>query len=399
MVANSTKENWSANTFDPKVPRINRLLRSALIYGPNASGKTNVLRAIEFVKFFVLNSANSGWDIENQYNPFKLFSTNRGQPSEFVVTFVQDDSLFEYGFSIDSKRVRSEWLIQYINSRGRELFSRHYVSAKAPYRWKLGPHLRGVKSTWKKATRENSLFLSTAIQLNNKQLQPVFDWFLRKLVIVFGAAALNHGLTIKLLESQHGKSELLPFLKAADLGISDLIIEKKTLPNGPIVLPGPGAFFVQDNPHAPPKVVTMKTTHECQGDENIALDLEEESKGTQILVRSAGAWLNVLNNGEVLFIDEIDASMHPLITAFILRNFHSERRNKKNAQLICTTHDVSLLDTKLVRRDQVWFTEKSPNGESRLFPLTDFHVRQEDQLERWYMRGRYGAIPIVESDI
>jgi hypothetical protein len=144
-------------------------------------------------------------------------------------------------------------------------------------------------------------------------------------------------------------------------------------------------------------VVKVSLSHSTDNpDESIALDFNEESHGTQTLFKTAGAWLNVMSNGEVLLVDEIDTSLHPLLVRFLIQRFHSDNTNPRNAQLIFSTHNTSLLDQEtLFRRDQIWFVEKDSDGASKLYPLTDFKPRTDEALEKWYMRGRYGALPIL----
>jgi uncharacterized protein len=146
-----------------------------------------------------------------------------------------------------------------------------------------------------------------------------------------------------------------------------------------------------------PSMVKVTLSHLTDNpDEPAALDFNEESHGTQTLFKTAGAWLNVMSNGEVLLVDEVDTSLHPLLVRFLIERFHSSKINPRNAQLIFTTHNTSLLDQEeLFRRDQIWFIEKERDGSSRLYPLTDFKPRNDESLERWYMRGRYGALPIL----
>jgi len=143
-------------------------------------------------------------------------------------------------------------------------------------------------------------------------------------------------------------------------------------------------------------VARVTSIHKAiDGGEPVPLDIGEESSGTQILFQSAGAWLNVLKNGEVLLYDELDTSLHPLMTRFLIRLFHGANTNPKNAQLVFTTHDTSLLDADIFRRDQVWFIEKDKKSASKLYPLSDFSPRKDEALERGYLRGRYGALPFI----
>jgi len=187
----------------------------------------------------------------------------------------------------------------------------------------------------------------------------------------------------------------LPFLKEADLGIVDIQIEKKPLPVSGIIA-GPQTMLQQRMGQPTPDVVQVTLSHASDDPKRpIGLDFEDESSGTKILFLTAGAWLNVIKNGEVLLFDEIDTNMHPTLLKFLVQKFHSSSTNPSNAQLICSTHNTSLLDREIFRRDQFWFVEKDRIGASKLYPLTDFSPRNDEVIERWYMRGRYGALPIL----
>jgi AAA15 family ATPase/GTPase len=147
-----------------------------------------------------------------------------------------------------------------------------------------------------------------------------------------------------------------------------------------------------------PDIVQVRLSHASDDPQNpIAFDLDDESSGTKILFLTAGAWLNVIVNGEVLLFDEIDTNMHPKLLTFLIQKFHSDTTNPRNAQLICSTHNTSLLDREIFRRDQFWFVEKDKVGASKLYPLTDFKPRNDEVIERWYLRGRYGALPVLPA--
>lgn len=392
-------EHRSTNTFDPKLPGFQRLVRSCAIYGANAAGKTNLLRALQFLQSLVLTSASTSSTALPGYSPFKFAKSTRKRPSDFRVTFVQQGVRYEYGLTLDAQRILSEWLMEYVNPRGRAIFQRKYDERSKTYEWKFSSFLKGQRSVWSEATRPNALFLSTAIQLNSKQLRPVFEWFQSRLVVIAGATALNPGLTLQLLNRPDGVSKLLPFMQEADLGITGIDVEREPLP------PGAGGLVIRSNqileqlPGASPNLLKVTFSHSTTTNEDVGLDLSEESAGTQALFRNAGAWLNVFENGEVLLIDEIDTSLHPLLTKYLIGKFHSNSSNPKNAQLIFTTHNTSLLDQDLFRRDQIWFVEKDPEGASKVFPLTDFKTRNDESLERWYLRGRYGALPLLRGKV
>ena len=393
MVASPATEHPN-NTFDSGLKGFDRFLRSAAVYGPNAAGKTNLLRALQFVQERVINSANKS--SQYPYNPFKFSNATRLAPSEFQVSFVQYGIRYEYGFRMGSRRIEREWLVEYVHPRGRMMFERKYNQRSDKSEWKFSSYLKGQRSTWSEATRPDALFLSTAIQLNSEQLATVFEWFQKRLVVIVGPTSLNTSLTLQLLDDPRFKERLLPFLREADLNITDVQVQREPLPaSGGIIVGGsPPMIHIQGNAASMVKVTLSHLTD--NPDESVALDFDEESHGTQTLFKAAGAWLNVMSNGEVLLVDEIDTSLHPLLVRFLIQRFHSEKTNPRNAQLIFTTHNTSLLDQEeLFRRDQIWFVEKERDGASRLYPLTDFKPRNDEVLEKWYMRGRYGALPLL----
>ena len=398
LVAGSGKELVSENTFESRLPGFPRLLRSAVVYGANAAGKTNLLRALQLMQGLVKTSATvsqAGGRIAHA--PFKLSKATKNQPSEFEVAFADPDEgvRYEYGFSFDAERFHKEWLIAYPHGRPQNWFERTYRAAKKKCEWHFSTKLKGSPRVWRDATRDNALFLSTAIQLNSEQLRPVFQWFDKKLVVIgMGGSSLNPALTLQLLEQPDGKQRLLQFAHAADLGIDDLSMRKE--PTAPVLVME-GNVVREPLPATQVATVARVTSiHKAiDGGEPVPLDIGEESSGTQILFQSAGAWLNVLRNGEVLLYDELDTSLHPLMTRFLIRLFHGTTTNPKNAQLVFTTHDTSLLDADIFRRDQVWFIEKDKKSASKLYPLSDFSPRKDEALERGYLRGRYGALPFI----
>lgn len=398
MVAGSFPEHKDSNTFDARLPGFGRFLRSSVVYGPNAAGKTNLLRALQFVQGLVVNSVSASPATPLPYSPFKFAKSTRNAPSKFQISFVQNGIRYEYGFAMDATRIHDEWLMEYVNPRGRAIFGRTYDKRSQKYQWKFSPFLKGHRSVWSEATRKEVLFLSTATQLNSEQLLPVFEWFQKRLVVIVGVTTLNPVLTLQLLDKPDGKEKLLPFLREADLGIAGIEIKREAMPAGAGTMMIVGSPIIEQKAGSPtPTVVKVTFSHLGNDKEPVGLDLNEESAGTQILFRSAGAWLNVFANGEVLLFDEIDTSLHSKLTRFLIRKFHSKTTNPKNAQLIFSTHNTSFLDQDLFRRDQVWFIDKGRDGASKLYPLTDFKPRNDEVLERWYMRGRYGALPILDE--
>jgi len=396
LVASPGKELSDENTFDSGLSGFPRLLRSAVVYGANAAGKTNLLKGLQTMQTLVLSSAVlSSPSARIPHTPFRLTETSKDRPSEFEVVFADNGVRYEYGFTTDAERFHSEWLIAYPHGRPQHWFEREYSADKKIYEWRFSSKLKGNSRVWRDATRDNALFLSTAIQLNSEQLQPVFAWFQKKLVVIASwAGQMNAGLTYKMLENASGKESLLSFMRAADLGIADLALQREPLIPGKAIVGN--VVFENLVPGQVPNVLRVSSFHRSvETGDPVAFELSEESHGTQKLFDAAGAWLNVLNNGEVLVVDELDTSMHPLMTRFIVELFHRQSSNPKNAQLVFTTHDTSLLDSEVFRRDQVWFVEKDKESASHFYPLSDFSPRKGEALERGYLKGRYGALPFL----
>jgi AAA15 family ATPase/GTPase len=398
MVAGRQQDEIETNTFDPGLPGFGRFVRSAVVYGPNAAGKTNLLLALQFVQQLVLSSASElAASAPLPYLPFKFSRASRKAPTEFEVTFVQNKTRYVYGFSMDAVQIRDEWLTEYVNPRGRAIFERTYNSKSDKHEWKFSTFLKGQRSVWSEATRPNALFLSTAIQLNSKQLLPVFEWFQKRLVIITGVTTMNAALTLQLLGKPDGKDQLLPFLQKADLSIAGIDVKREIIPGtGAVMLSG--SPIIEQRPGGARNVVKITLEHFADDKDLVGLDLSEESAGTQALFRTAGAWLNVFSNGEVLLFDELETSMHIMLVQFLIQKVHSNVSNPNNAQLIFSTHNVALLSSGLFRRDQIWFVEKDKNGASRLFPLTDFKPRSDEKIEKSYLRGSYGALPLLPDN-
>ncbi|NOY70236.1 MAG: ATP-binding protein, partial [Deltaproteobacteria bacterium] len=241
----------------------------------------------------------------------------------------------------------------------------------------------------------NALFLSTAIQLNNEQLKPVFSWFDKTLHVLNKGKAIHPGFSIKECEEEEKKKKILDFMRAADLSINDILLEKKELSLNVLPSDMPQSIKVEIVKDFQGKKLTqLSFVHSSSNnDEEVALELAEESTGTRKLFALAGPWLDILENGSVFFVDELNNSLHPLLVRFLLNLIHNSETNRHNAQLIFTTHDTTTLDQTLMRRDQVWFVEKDDVNSTRLYPLSDYKPRKGEALQKGYLYGRYGALP------
>ena len=369
------------------------VLPSAAIYGANASGKTNIIRALLFVAGAVGQSYR-GWPPDRTigYEPFFTSKKSAAEPSQFEVDFLIDGVRQCYGFRLDAKEILEEWLFVYPKGKKQTWFHRRHgkpisFSAKMP----------GANRVIESLTRKNSLFLSAAAQNNHEALMPAYKW-LTELLFVADAMAdrsiyLSH--TADLCKDSLVGEAVARLVRAADLGITGMQIEqmqlseevKKKLETIASVLE------LKEVPVRPANS-RIRLLHKF-GDETLPFDEDKESAGTIAYLRVLGPIVRALNKGAVLCVDEIDASLHPLLASQLVRLFNDPSTNSKGAQLIFNTHDATLLGRANLRRDQIWFTEKSDDGTSHLYPLTDFKPRQNENLESGYLQGRYGAIPFL----
>ncbi|MDE0094823.1 MAG: ATP-binding protein [Gammaproteobacteria bacterium] len=393
-------ELMDSNTIQTGALNKVSLLRTAVLYGPNAGGKSNFLLALQAMEEIVVGSATGlQRGDELPVIPFRLSRDTRQAPSEFEVTFIVGRIRYQYGFSATADRIHEEWLLAYPKGRPQHWFGRSWNEANRNHDWEFGNSLTGEKQLWQKSTRENALFLSTAVQLNSEQLRPIYDWFSHTLR-TSNAAGWSPGFSASMCEDDSGgKTRVMGFLRAADLGIQDIIVEKKPFDTDALPDNMPDSMKKEISRKLKGKqFLEIKTSHMDTEGKVENFDFEEESDGTQKLFSLAGPWVDSLDNGFVLFIDELHDNLHPLLVQFLVKLFHNTETNPNNAQLVFTTHETSILNQRVFRRDQIWFCEKDEDHATRLYPLTDFSPRKgRENLELAYLSGRYGALPYVRS--
>ncbi len=394
------KELESLNTFTSDLSDgVTRLLRSTVLYGPNASGKSTLIQALQFVKEQVLNSqkesqAGDPIDVE----PFKLTADSRAADCEFEVTIVEQGVRYEYGFCCNRKRFTEEWLIAYPLGRAQKWFHRVFDAKVGKDAYKFSTSFLGgrQRQTWAAQTRPNALYFSSAIQLNNEQLKPAFDWFKSRLQVLDSVRGFSPGYTVHRCGNDEDRKRVVEFMNSADLSISDIQLKETVFSVDALPKGMPASIkdeFLKDL--AGRKIIEPLFFHrDVDTQKSVEFAADEESDGTRNLFAFAGPWLDVIENERVLVVDELDTSLHPLLVHYLVRRLHHEGRK---AQLIFTTHDTTLLSQKLLRRDQVWFMEKDAKSATRLYPLSDFSPRDNEAVERGYLNGRYGGIPFLKE--
>lgn len=388
LVGSNGSELQDTNTLSVLNGKLS-LVRSATIYGPNASGKSSLIQALEAMKIIVKISATQNRGDTLPIIPYLFDEETAQQPTEFSIVFINDNVRYEYGFIASAEQVFEEWLYAFPrgNGKGQLWIEREFKDGE--YKWGAMDKLSGAKHLWQESTRSNELFLSKAIQLNSQQLQPIFDWFDIKLKVI--TDNLTPVYTAEQLANEEEKVKILTFLQLADFHIADIDVQSE--------------YFERERRFSKQLKITMKgeakkirTIHQGIQNQPIALDFKEESAGTQKFFAYIGPILDVLKNGYVLVVDELNNHLHPLLVKQLIQLFHNNELNRQQAQLILTTHDTSILSQEIFRRDQIWFTEKDQHNATTLYPLTDFHPRKDvENFESFYLQGRYGAIPFLQG--
>jgi AAA domain, putative AbiEii toxin, Type IV TA system len=349
------------------------------IYGANASGKSNLLTAMSLMRSTVLDSM--GW--LSQPNPvrripFALDPKSSRKPSFFEIDMILPDGIrYTYGFEVDDRGIQGEWLHAYPKGRRQVWFDRR-AGEDIVF---IGEGLRGGKLELARRTRSDALFLAVAAQFNHDQLLPIFEWFRDNLRLVSperDASERQQETIARVLSDSGFRGRLERVLQVADLGITGF--DERALVKGEIRL-----------------------RHRTRRRE-VALDFGHESLGTRSWFTLLGTLLEALEDGTIVLIDELDASLHPVMSAEAVRMFQDPEANPHSAQMVFSSHDATLLYTvlgseRVLDRDTVWLTEKRPDGATELYPLASINPtpRKEDNLFRKYMLGEYGGVPRVSS--
>ena len=368
------------------------LLKVAAIYGPNAGGKTNLLKAMHAFLQVIMESTTGPIARKLPNEAFALDEKSRELPSEFQAVFIFGGQKYQYGFSITIDRVFSESLSVYLSSKPSLLFSRT-CNEDGTQHYSYGLGLMGPKKIWEKSTRQNALYLSTAAQLNSELLGGLQRHFGSSWMFARGGTPTPE-YTVDYIKSKQAAERVVALMRAADTGIGGISFRKQK--GGQI------EFEVTDREDFPvPKMQMIERdlpifshrSETVQAD----IEFENESDGTQKFFGLAGIFLEILEQGSIAFVDELDRSLHPHLVRKIVEMFNDPQSNPNGAQLVFTTHDTTLLDPELLRRDQIWFTEKDRNQASSLYSLADISVRKNEAFAKGYLSGRYGALPALEK--
>ena len=385
MIANSNKE------LNDNYVEIggNKVLKSAAIYGANASGKSNLFKILTLVVLMLRSSNSVDINAKLPLIPFKLDKGSVNKPSEFEIKFILDETRYVYGFIADKDKIYDEYLYYYPNGRETKIFDRTNINEYS-YTQKDEKILREIEAK----NAQNNFFLATATNWNFDKTKAAYN-FLTNGIGTCNNLEILKNMAYKMYETNpdYLKDFAIDFLQKADFNIEDYQISQIDVP-GEFLTAIP-EFITKTLPDKP-KAYQVLFKH--KNSDNY-LSIDEESLGTQMIFAFIPFLADSLKNKKVLIIDELDKSLHPFLVQYIVEIFNDAEINKNGSQLIFNTHDTNLLDLNILRRDQIWFTEKnSETGESDLYSLSDFSVRKQENVEKGYMLGRYGAVPFIKND-
>ena len=362
-------------------------LKVSAIYGANASGKTNVLQAFDYMKKRILVSddskKNSPIDEENIYS----FMINNAPIALEVEILAKNNKIYKYGFEVLKDTIISEWLFEKRVNKFYAIFERENNNVS----------MKSNKISDLVNIDERTLFLNiySKIDRNNEDFSNVYDWFVNSMYLDLGnpnfERFINNRVSLKILSDENYKKELLKFIKTFDSGIEGI----RTTPDS--------IEAVKNNNG----IIDIEVLHRGENGEIKALPFYLESNGTRKMFHLFDFFMDALKNGMVLFVDELDAKLHPLLTRYIINLFHNSQTNIGNGQLIYSTHDTVNLNKETFRRDEIWFAEKDKDGISEIYALSDYileddknagkKVRNDATYNKDYLTGRYGAIPVLEE--
>ena len=390
-----------------------KVLRSAVIYGANASGKSNVLKALtEFIDFIINSTDNKLNDPVGLYDPFLLNKASGNRPAEFNIEFLLNKVRYVYNISCNGESILSEHLSYYPKGQVVRIYDRENITE-----FKYGTILKGEKKSIENRLLNNQLYLTKAANENLEFLVDLYNYFNGFNAVLNRISGMSEyismGTVIGSVLKEEGDVYLKKFeniITAFDVGIQSVKIRKNTRDKSLASLLPEGAFthissnlLTKEIPELEYEIVTVHKLLNEKSDviEYVEFTLDKESAGTKNLFTLALLLLEHFKAGSAMIIDEFEKSLHPQIVQKLVQLFHDPDLNINNAQLIFSTHAINLLDNNLFRRDQMWFTEKDENGVTDLYSLSQVEgVRKDVPYDKWYLSGRFGATPILyEPDI
>ncbi len=391
--SSSDRTHESTHCMRTGMKGVPRLSRSAILFGANASGKTNMLIALATFRDLILHSTSysegrlGGW-----HTPFR-FGPSAKQPTHFEIDVLLNGLRYRYAVSYDSVRITSERLLVYRTGKSQRWFERTFNDATRSEEWaSFSPNFNGPREMWRKATRPQALFLTAAAQLNSDQLAPFLHWIEHSLEIIFPADLGDLSRIVTYIKNDAFKGRLLNLLRAVDIPVDDVRVVEDA------ESPGSRASTAEHFAHAarPPLVEFL---YARQGELPVWIDAVFEAAGTHRLFALFGPLLAAIEQGKLLLIDEFDTGLHPLIARFLVQLINDPEVSNRGAQLLLVSHNSSLMDLDILRRDEIWLMELDSERASKLSPLMRSSPRKRELIAKGYLKGAYGAVPRIQPEL
>ena len=370
-----THESHCLHTGMKAVPRISK---SAIVFGANASGKTNLLIALATLRDLMLHSTGysegrlSGW-----YTPFRFGPSGR-QPTHFEIDLFLDGVRYQYAVAYDAIRITWERLLVYRTGKSQRWFERRFDAATQTEEWgAFSPSFNGPREMWRKATRTHALFLTAAVQLNSEQLAPLLHWIEHGLQIVFPSGRGDLGRIAGYIKNDAFKGRLLRLLRAVDIAVDDVRL----------VDPEPDAG------------TRLEFLYDRVGWQPVWMDSVFEAAGTHRLFALFAPLLTAIEQGRLLVVDEFDMGLHPLIARFLVQLINDPAVSDRGAQLLLVSHNTTLMDLDILRRDEIWLMQLDAHRASTLAPLVHAAPRNRESIAKCYLKGNYGAVPRIQTEL
>lgn len=393
----SDRAHESTHCVRTGMKSIPRLSKSAIVFGPNGSGKSNFVIGLETLRDLVLHStAYSDLQYAERYTPFQ-FGPSAREATQFEIDVLLDNVRYRYSIAYDAQQIWSERLLVYKTGKAQRWFERSYDPASRSEIWQpFSPNFNGPREMWRKATRAKALFLTTASQLNSEQLKPLFHWFEHCLEILFPSDTADVTRIAANVQDPRLKVRALKLLQAVGVNVDDVRIADPELITSELgAARSVGASHL---PHVNGRL-QVEFLYARKGWHPVWLESEYEAAGIHRLFGLFGPLIAAIESDKLLVIDEFDANLHPLIARFLVKFVNDPAVSKGRAQLLLVSHNTTLMDLDMLRRDEIWLTELDESHASILSTVLRSSPRKHEQIAKGYLRGRYGAVPSIQAEL
>jgi uncharacterized protein len=396
LISSSDDSHQPTHCISTGFRAIPLLNRTAIIFGPNASGKTNLFLALRTMGDLVLNSTTlSGDQFQASFSPFR-FDADEVRSTEFNIDLLLDGDRYKYSFSYNAQRITYERLTVYSGRKPQRWFERSFDVDNQSENWApFSANLEGHREMWRKATQPRALFVTTAAQLDGAQFVPLLHWFQSQLEFVLSSSDyFNVAALTRRIRDTAFKSRILNVLHAIEIPIDDIrMVERTEIADGkqphlPSVNAGVGRIS---------QSCAVEVSYARRSGPPLWVNLENEAAGVRRLFFLLGPLLDTIQNGKLAVIDNFDAALHPLVTRFLLQLNNVKSGARQKAQLLLSGHDTALMDLDILRRDEIWLMDSDATRASRLSSLAKHHLRRREMIAKHYLRGRYGGVPQIEG--